>query len=118
MGSLPPFDDRQAKLFALRSFFDRVIPGRWDDLRSVRDDELDMLTVFSIPVEEVSAKIRNEFPATEAHMPADPVWTGTVPMPSVFLKPVADPRFHAQPTPQHLVSFAGEPDFAKRVDRA
>ena len=41
VGSLPPFDDRQAKLFALRSFFDRTIPGRWDDLRSVRDDELD-----------------------------------------------------------------------------
>ena len=111
-------DDRPAKTAAMRSFFDKTIPGRWDDLRAVRDDEIDALTVFRIRLEQASAKVRNEFPDAEDHMPAVPVWTGTVPLQPVFLKPVADPRFEAQPTPPYLDSFMGKPDFADRVDRS
>jgi uncharacterized protein len=111
-------DDRAAKTSAMRSFFDKTIPGRWDDLRAVRDDEIDALTVFRLRLEQASAKIRNEFPDAEDHMPARPVWTGTVPLQPVFLEPVADPRFEAQPTPEYLAAFVGKPDFPDRVDRA
>jgi len=110
-------DDRQAKAAAMQSFFAKTIPGRWEDLRAVRDDELDALTVFRIRLEQAAAKIRNEFPDSEDHMPADPVWTGTVPMRMLFSPPVADPRFDTQPTPSYLASFAGKPDFPMRVDR-
>jgi uncharacterized protein len=111
-------DDRQAKAEAMQSFFDKTIPGRWEDLRAIRDDELDALTVFRVRLEQVSAKIRNEFPDSEDHMPAVPVWTGTVPLQRAFLPPVADPRFDTQPTPPYLTAFAGKPDFPTRVDRS
>jgi uncharacterized protein len=110
-------DDRQGKAVAMKSFFDKTIPGRWEDLRAVRDDELDALTVFRVRLEQVSAKIRNEFPDSEDHMPSAPVWTGTVPLKSAFMAPVVDPRFDAQPTPPYLSSFAGKAEFAERVDR-
>jgi nitroimidazol reductase NimA-like FMN-containing flavoprotein (pyridoxamine 5'-phosphate oxidase superfamily) len=111
-------EDRSAKASAMRSFFDKTIPGRWDDLRAVRDDELDALTVFRLRLDQASAKIRNDFPDTEDHMARAPVWTGTVPLQRVFLPPVADPRFDVQPTPPYLASFVGKPDFSSRVDRS
>jgi uncharacterized protein len=111
-------DDRRAKAAAMQSFFDKTIPGRWEELRAIRDDELDALTVFRVRLEQVSAKIRNEFPDPEDHMPAGPLWTGTVPMRPVFLPAVADPRFDMQPTPPYLAGFAGKPDFPARIDRS
>ena len=109
-------DDRAAKAAAMRSLFDRTLPGRWEALRPVRDDELDALTVFRVRLAQVAAKIRNEFPDAEDHMPPEPVWTGTVPLRPVFQAPVPDPRFPVLPTPGYLAGFAGKPDFADRID--
>ncbi len=111
-------DDRLAKAAAMQSFFAKTIPGRWEDLRAVRDDELDALTVFRLGLEQASAKIRNEFPDAEDHMPSEPVWTGTIPLRPMFLAPVSDPRFEIQPLPPYLAGFAGKPDFGSRIEGA
>ena len=46
------------KLAALRAFTEHVIPGRWADVREPNDQELKATTVLSLPLAEVSAKIR------------------------------------------------------------
>jgi len=110
-------DDRNEKLEAMRSFFAKTLPGRWENLRAVRDDELDATTVFRLQLDQVAAKIRNEFPDDEEHMPTEPVWVGILPVRPVFETPVADPRFPSQPTPPYLEGFSGKPDFPARIDR-
>jgi nitroimidazol reductase NimA-like FMN-containing flavoprotein (pyridoxamine 5'-phosphate oxidase superfamily) len=110
--------DRRSKAAAMHSFFDKTIPGRWEDLRAVRDDELDAMTVFRLRLDQVAAKIRNEFPDDEQHMPEQPVWTGIVPTRPVFQAPVTDPRHPARPIPAYLAQFSGKPDFTARVENS
>ena len=102
-------DDRAGKVAAMRSFFARTIPGRWEELRAIRDDELDATTIFRLKLDQVAAKIRDEFPDDEDHMPDTPVWTGIIPMRREFQPPVADPRFPAEPLPPYLQDFSGKP---------
>jgi nitroimidazol reductase NimA-like FMN-containing flavoprotein (pyridoxamine 5'-phosphate oxidase superfamily) len=111
-------DDRAEKAQAMRSFFAKTIPGRWETLRPPRDDELDAVTVFRLPLAQVAAKVRNEFPDDEDHMPAQPVWTGLVPLRTTCVAPVPDPRFPPQPLPAYLAGFAGKPDFDQRVEHS
>ncbi|WP_296661749.1 pyridoxamine 5'-phosphate oxidase family protein [Paraburkholderia sp.] len=107
---------REEKRDAMREFFRRTLPGRWETLRDVREDELDSMTVFRLSIDQVAAKVRNEFPDQEDHMPEIPVWTGIVPCSTVFRPPVADHRFPSEPLPDHLREFSGKPEFADRVD--
>ena len=107
---------REEKRAAMREFFSRTLPGRWETLRPVREDELDSMSVFRLGLDQVAAKIRNEFPDREDHMPAIPVWTGILPCSMVFRPAVADGRFPPEELPDHLKAFAGKPEFLDRVD--
>ncbi len=108
--------ERDEKRAAMREFFRRTIPGRWETLRDVREDELDSMAVFRLSLDQVAAKVRNEFPDREDHMPDTPVWTGILPCSTVFRPPVADSRFPLEPLPDHLREFTGKPEFLDRVD--
>jgi nitroimidazol reductase NimA-like FMN-containing flavoprotein (pyridoxamine 5'-phosphate oxidase superfamily) len=115
-GKPETIDDREAKRAAMHEFFRRTLPGRWETLRAVRDDELDAMTVFRLRLNQVAAKVRNEFPDTEDHMPRTPVWTGILPCSTVFRTPVADGRFPVVALPPYLDEFDGKPEFLDRVD--
>jgi uncharacterized protein len=115
-GQPSAINDRESKRLAMREFFRQTIPGRWETLRDIRAEELDTLTVFRIRLDQVVAKIRNEFPDSEEHMPETPVWTGILPCSTVFRPPVADGRFPLTPLPPHLSAFKGKTDFLDRVD--
>jgi nitroimidazol reductase NimA-like FMN-containing flavoprotein (pyridoxamine 5'-phosphate oxidase superfamily) len=108
--------EREEKRSAMREFFRRTLPGRWETLRDVRDDELDSMVVFRLPLDQVAAKIRNEFPDQEDHMPETPVWTGLLPCSTLFRPPVPDGRFPPEALPDHLKAFTGKPEFLDRVD--
>ena len=115
-GQPEPIHEREEKRAAMREFFRRTLPGRWETLRDVREEELDAMTVFRLRLDQVAAKIRNEFPDDEEHMPSTPVWTGILPCSTVFSEPVADTRFEQPALPDHLHDFEGKPEFAERVD--
>ena len=84
--------DAAEKLNALRAFSEHVIPGRWDDVREPTEQELKATTVLSLPLEEVSAKVRSGPPLDEEEDYTLPVWAGVIPMRLVADVPVADPR--------------------------
>lgn len=108
---------REEKRTAMREFFRKTLPGRWETLRDVREDELDSMTVFRLSLDQAAAKVRNEFPDREDHMPETPVWTGILPCSTVFRTPVPDSRFPSEPLPDHLKEFQGKLEFLDRVDR-
>lgn len=83
---------REEKLEALRAFSEHVIAGRWDDVREPTDQELKATTVLSLPLEEVSAKVRAGPPIDDEEDYDLSVWAGVVPLSLVAREPVKDPR--------------------------
>ncbi len=85
-------EDRAAKLAALFAFSEHVVPGRWNDVREPTDAELKATTVLSLPLEEVSAKIRTGPPIDDEADYALNVWAGVLPLELIAGVPTADPR--------------------------
>jgi nitroimidazol reductase NimA-like FMN-containing flavoprotein (pyridoxamine 5'-phosphate oxidase superfamily) len=85
-------EEREAKLAALRAFSEHVIPGRWDDVRQPTEQELKATTVLSLPLIEVSAKMRTGPPLDDEEDYALNVWAGVIPLHLVAGEPINDPR--------------------------
>ena len=84
-------DDREAKLAALFAFSEQVIPGRWNDVREPTEQEL-ATTVLSLPLVEVSAKVRTGPPIDDEEDYALNVWAGVLPLKIAAGAPISDPR--------------------------
>jgi nitroimidazol reductase NimA-like FMN-containing flavoprotein (pyridoxamine 5'-phosphate oxidase superfamily) len=84
--------DPAEKAAHLRTFVDKVIPGQWNRLRPVKDQELKATTMLSMPITEASAKVRIGQPEDEDEDYDFPVWAGYVPIGYQVSAPVADPR--------------------------
>lgn len=85
-------EDKEAKLAALFAFSEHVLPGRWDDVREPTEQELKATTVLSLPLVEVSAKVRTGPPIDDDEDYALKVWAGVLPLTLVAGDPVSDPR--------------------------
>jgi nitroimidazol reductase NimA-like FMN-containing flavoprotein (pyridoxamine 5'-phosphate oxidase superfamily) len=90
-----------AKLAALLAFSEHVIPGRWDEVRAPTVQELKATTVLSLPLVEVSAKVRSGPPIDDEEDYALNVWAGVIPMKTVAGKPITDPRSPEGVEPPH-----------------
>jgi len=77
---------------ALRSFTNHVIHSRWEQTKQPTEPELKATSVLSLPLEEVSAKIRTGPPIDDEEDYALPVWGGVVPVLQSFGIPVPDGR--------------------------
>lgn len=85
-------EEREAKLAALFAFSEQVIPGRWNDVREPTEQELKATTVLSLPLTEVSAKVRSGPPIDDDEDYALNVWAGVLPLKVVSGEPINDPR--------------------------
>ena len=85
-------EEKEAKLAALFAFSEHVIPGRWNDVRQPTEQELKATTVLSLPLVEVSAKVRTGPPIDDEDDYALDVWAGVVPLQLVAGAPMPDPR--------------------------
>ncbi len=84
--------DPALKAAKLRTFIERLYPGRWDALRPITDQELKATTVLALPIAEASAKVRAGGPIDDEADHAWPVWAGVLPVRPVWGRPEADPR--------------------------
>jgi len=85
-------EEKQAKLAALFAFSEHVIPGRWNDVREPTEQELKTTTVLSLPLLEVSAKVRTGPPIDDEEDYALNVWAGVLPLRMIAGEPIGDPR--------------------------
>jgi nitroimidazol reductase NimA-like FMN-containing flavoprotein (pyridoxamine 5'-phosphate oxidase superfamily) len=76
---------------ALEAFTERLMPGRWADVRRPTRKELKATTVLRLPIREGSAKIRTGPPIDDDEDYALAAWAGVVPMQLTRGDPVADP---------------------------
>jgi uncharacterized protein len=68
------------KRSALHALTEQLAPGRWDEARQPTAKELKATWILSVPIEEVSAKVRNGPPEDEPEDEELPVWAGVVPV--------------------------------------
>ena len=81
-------DDRVEQ--ALEAFTEKLVPGRWDDVRWPTPKELKGTAVLALPIVEGSAKVRTGPPIDDEPDYALDVWAGVVPLALVRGEPVPD----------------------------
>jgi hypothetical protein len=77
---------------ALRVFTERLVPGRWDDVRPPTRQELKGTQVLAMGLSEASAKLRRGGPVDDDEDYALDVWAGVVPLALQRGEPVPDER--------------------------
>jgi nitroimidazol reductase NimA-like FMN-containing flavoprotein (pyridoxamine 5'-phosphate oxidase superfamily) len=79
-GRATGIEDPEAKAAALALVVDRLLPGRAADARTPNDAELASTRVVSLPLDEVSAKVRTGGPVDDEEDMDLPVWAGVLPL--------------------------------------
>ncbi|MDP6344844.1 MAG: pyridoxamine 5'-phosphate oxidase family protein, partial [Alphaproteobacteria bacterium] len=98
--------DEAHRLAALKDFIDKMMPGRWDDMRPPNEQEMKATTVVYMDIEEASAKIRTGPPIDDEEDYALSCWAGVLPIEQHIGQPIADPKLAAgTPEPDYLRAF-------------
>jgi uncharacterized protein len=84
--------DAEEKRAALRALVERVVPGRWRDVRAPSESELKATSVLAMPIEEASAKIRDGGPLDDEDDYALATWAGVIPLRTRASAPEPDER--------------------------
>ena len=92
LGTAMLVENREEKLAALHAISDQIIRGRWEEVRQPTEQELKATSVLTLPLLEVSAKVRTGPPKDEAEDYQLPVWAGVLPLRLVPGTPIPDPR--------------------------
>jgi uncharacterized protein len=106
LGTAHLVEDPAEKREALRIFTEHVMKGRWDDVRQPTEQELKATTVLSLPLEEVSAKVRTGGPLDDEPDYDLLVWAGVLPLETVARPPIPDTqRKNDPPIPDYLKNY-------------
>lgn len=92
-GRFRVIDDPTAKVEAFRAFTNKLIPGRWEEVREPSPHELRATTILAIALDHASAKIRTGPPTDDdSDDAARAVWAGEIPITTRFEAPIPSPR--------------------------
>jgi uncharacterized protein len=82
----------ESRIQVLELFTEKLVPGRWADVRPPTRQELKGTNVLSLPLDEASAKVRTGPPIDDDEDYDLPVWAGVLPIRTVVDPPQPDPR--------------------------
>ncbi len=82
--------DRDEKMDALFRFSEKLLPGRWDDVREMNEQEFKATAIVAVDIEDAAAKVRAGMPNDEPEDVGFPTWAGVVPVRQVAGAPLAD----------------------------
>ena len=90
----------------LDNFVEALIPGRLEKLRQMTDQEAKATTVFSMPIDEGSAKVRTGQPVDDVEDYSLPIGACVIPISQIQHDPIPDPQNQAGlEVPQHIRDF-------------
>lgn len=96
LGSFTRVETEEGRLAAYRAFTDKVLPGRWDEVRPPAQLELRATEILSLRIGEASAKVRTGPPSDDdSEDAALDVWAGVVPAVSAWGMPEPSPGLRA-----------------------
>ena len=85
-------EDVSEKERVLRLFTEKIVPGRWDDVRPPTAQELKATGVLRLPLDEASAKVREGGPMDDEEDYELAVWAGTIELSLSAGEPQPDDR--------------------------
>ena len=98
--------DGKEKNRLLDNFVDTLVPGRLKELRAMTDQEAKATTVFSMLIDEGSAKVRTGPPIDDDEDYELPIWAGVIPISQIQHAPVPDPNNKpGLDIPKHVQDF-------------
>ncbi len=92
LGGARLVEDLSERRAAVQAFTERLIPGRWQEVRPPTVKELKAIHVLVLPLDEVSAKVRTGPPLDDEEDYALPAWAGVIPLHTHAGAPLPDPR--------------------------
>ncbi len=90
LGCAGVVSDTDEKLAVLRAFTERLVAGRWNEVRRPTTQEIKATTVMRMRLDEVSAKVRAGPPAHDDADYASACWAGVVPITMHLGPPIPD----------------------------
>jgi nitroimidazol reductase NimA-like FMN-containing flavoprotein (pyridoxamine 5'-phosphate oxidase superfamily) len=109
LGTAVEVTDEVEKLEALKAVVEHVVPQRWEDVRWPTEQELKATRVLSVPLAEVSAKIRTGPPLDDEEDYQLGCWAGEIPLRLEPQAPIADPRLESTIVPPAYVQSYRRP---------
>ena len=85
----------QSAKYRPRTIVNHVVPGRWDEVRPPSEAEIRATMVLSLPLNEVSAKVRTGQPIDDEEDYSLASWAGVLPLSLDAHAPVPDPQLPA-----------------------
>jgi uncharacterized protein len=91
LGAFAPVAEAE-RLVALEAFTNKLVPGRWDEVRTPNAKEFRATSVLAMPIDAASVKIRTGPPTDDDSPDAQlDVWAGVVPIVAAYGEPVPSP---------------------------
>jgi nitroimidazol reductase NimA-like FMN-containing flavoprotein (pyridoxamine 5'-phosphate oxidase superfamily) len=90
--------DEAERLAALEAFTEKLLPGRWSEVRSPNRKELKATMILAMPIEDgsTSVKVRTGPPDDDDSVDAEiDTWAGVVPIVTALGEPQASPGLRA-----------------------
>lgn len=104
--------DPERKRAAIEAFSERLIPGRWREVRAPTENELKAIHVLWLPLEEASAKLRTGGPKDDEEDYSREGWAGVIPVSLVAGAPLPDERLAPGTEPSPAI-LGWRPDAAR-----
>ena len=91
-GRFTEVTDANERLVALEAFTEKLIPGRWSEVRGPSPKELKATAILGMPIAEASAKQRSGPPSDDDSPDAAlDTWAGEIPIVTSYGTPIASP---------------------------
>jgi nitroimidazol reductase NimA-like FMN-containing flavoprotein (pyridoxamine 5'-phosphate oxidase superfamily) len=91
-GTAVALETAEEKLSALECLMERLVPGRWQEVRKPTEDELRQTLVVAMKIKEASAKVRSGPPKDNEADYSLPIWAGEVPIRMTASAAIPDQR--------------------------
>jgi uncharacterized protein len=92
LGAFRRLTDDGDRLAAFEAFTNKVVPGRWNEVRPPSPKELKATAILAMAIEEASVKIRTGPPTDDGTPDAErETWAGVLPLVTHFGEPQATP---------------------------
>jgi nitroimidazol reductase NimA-like FMN-containing flavoprotein (pyridoxamine 5'-phosphate oxidase superfamily) len=104
LGEARAVADPAELLVALQASTEKLVPGRWDEVRQPSAKELKGTRALALSLDEASAKARSGPPIDDEADHELDVWAGIIPLSLATAPPVADPRLRDAIEPSAVVS--------------
>ncbi|MGO9489286.1 MAG: pyridoxamine 5'-phosphate oxidase family protein [Solirubrobacteraceae bacterium] len=106
MGTALPVTDPAERLAGFAAIVERIVPGRWGEVRPPTEKELKATALLAFPVEEASAKVRTGPPLDDEQDYASDTWAGVIPLALRPGEPQPDPLLRdGIPVPAHVSGY-------------